>query len=156
MNLCRTPPPVIKICEWGPWASDWDLLSGTYSLFWNWLFGKILWRDHAKPLCKGKGNCKASVSQFWLTLNAYLNWFKSVKRSNNAPGTFRQSFRRHCSQSCAYSDETTWHPRWWRIPLLLKTPENAIFETLNFKMSLDATALKNLCLGASSKGAYHS
>ncbi|CAH3141018.1 unnamed protein product [Porites lobata] len=29
---------------------------------------------------------------------------------------------------------------------LLKTPENAISETLNFKMSLDATALKNLCL----------
>ena len=23
----------------------------------------------------------------------------------------------YCSQSCAYSDETTWHPRWWRIPL---------------------------------------
>ena len=34
---------------------------------------------------------------------------------------------------------------------LLKTPENAISETLNFKMSLDATALKNLCLGASSE-----
>ena len=40
-----------------------------------------------------------------------------MKGSNDAPGTFRQSFRRHCSQSCAYSDETTWHPRWWRIPL---------------------------------------
>ena len=77
------------------------------SLFWNWLFGKIL--CHAKPL--------SSVSQFWLTLNAFLNWFRPVKRSNNAPGTFRQSFRRHCSQSCAYSDETTWYPRWWRIPL---------------------------------------
>ena len=37
---------------------------------------------------------------------------------------------------------------------LLKTPENAISETLNFKMSLDATALKNLCLGASCKAAY--
>ena len=37
---------------------------------------------------------------------------------------------------------------------LLKTPENAISETLNFKMSLSATALKNLCLGASSKAAY--
>ena len=80
---------------------------GTYSHFWNWLFGKILWRDHAKPL--------SSVSQFWLTLNAFC--FRSVKRSNNALGTFRQSFGRYCSQSCAYSDETTWHPRWWRIPL---------------------------------------
>ena len=29
---------------------------------------------------------------------------------------------------------------------ILKTPGNAIFETLNFKMSLDALALKNLCL----------
>ena len=38
---------------------------------------------------------------------------------------------------------------------LLKTPENAISETLNFKMSLDATALKNLCLGASSKAANY-
>ena len=28
-------------------------------------------------------------------------------------------FRRHCSQSCVYSDETTWRPRW------LKTPEMA-------------------------------
>ena len=39
---------------------------------------------------------------------------------------------------------------------LLKTPENAISETLNFTMSLDARALKNLCLGASSKAAYYS
>ena len=38
---------------------------------------------------------------------------------------------------------------------LLKTPENAISETLNFKMSLSATALKNLCLGASSKAACY-
>ena len=29
---------------------------------------------------------------------------------------------------------------------LLKTPGNAISETLNFKMSLDALAVKNLCL----------
>ena len=47
------------------------------------------------------------------TLSALDLW----KRSNNALGTFRQSFGRYCSQSCAYSDETTWHPRWWRIPL---------------------------------------
>ena len=39
---------------------------------------------------------------------------------------------------------------------LLKTPENAISETLNFTMSLAATFLKNLCLGASSKAAYYS
>ena len=29
---------------------------------------------------------------------------------------------------------------------LLKTPGNAISETLNFKLSLDVSALKNLCL----------
>ena len=29
---------------------------------------------------------------------------------------------------------------------LLKTPGDDIFETLNFRMSLDASALKNLCL----------
>ena len=22
MNLCRTPPPIIKICEWGPWVNN--------------------------------------------------------------------------------------------------------------------------------------
>ena len=38
---------------------------------------------------------------------------------------------------------------------LLNTPENAIAETLNFKVSLEATALKNLCLGASSKAANY-
>ena len=59
----------------------------------------------------------------------------------------------YCSQSCAYFDETTWHPRCWRVPL--EHPENAIAETLNFKMSLEATALKNLCLGASSKAANY-
>ena len=32
---------------------------------------------------------------------------------------------------------------------LLKTPGNTISETLNFKMTLDATALKNLCLWCS-------
>ena len=29
-------------------------------------------------------NCKASVSQFWMTMNAYLNTFRSVKHSNRA------------------------------------------------------------------------
>ena len=33
-------------------------------------------------------------------------------RCLGTPGTFR----RHCSQSCVYSDETTWCPR-WKIPL---------------------------------------
>ena len=54
-----------------------------------------------------------------------------MKRSNNALGTFRQSFRRHCSQSCAYSDETTWHPRWWRIPL--ENPRKCHFRDSKFQ-----------------------
>ena len=33
----------------------------------------------------------STVSQFWLTLNPF-NWFKSVKLSNNAPGTFDSLF----------------------------------------------------------------
>ena len=36
---------------------------------------------------------------------------------------------------------TKQHGIWWKIPL-----GNAISETLNFKISLDASALKNLCL----------
>ena len=39
---------------------------------------------------------------------------------------------------------------------LLKTPGNAISETLNFKTSPDASALKNFTFGASSKAAYYS
>ena len=48
-------------------------------------------------------------------------------------------FRRHCSQSCVYSDETTWRPLWF------KTPEMTLRDS-KFQMSLDASALKNLCL----------
>ena len=33
-------------------------------------------------------------------------------RRRGTPGTFR----RHCFQSCVYSDETTWRPR-WKIPI---------------------------------------
>ena len=54
-----------------------------------------------------------------------------------------ETFQRHYSQSCAYSDEKRGvHGGKY----LLNTPENAISESLNFKMSLDASALKNLCL----------
>ena len=43
-----------------------------------------------------------------------------------------------------YSDETVWCPR---LKYLLETPGNGISETLKtFKMSLDASALRNLCL----------
>ena len=43
-----------------------------------------------------------------------------------------------------YSDETIWRPR---LIYILETPGNGISETLKtFKMSLDASALRNLCL----------
>ena len=29
MNLCQTPTPVVKICEWGPWASNTFFISVT-------------------------------------------------------------------------------------------------------------------------------
>ena len=65
------------------------------------------------------------------------------------PGTFWW----HCSQSCMYSDETTWH---LRSETLVKTPGNAISETLIFKMSLDAWPSRTCAFGASSRSAYYS
>ena len=60
------------------------------------------------------------------------------------PGTFQ----RHCSQSCMYSDETTWRPQWkiqcTAVPL--ETSGKAISKTLNFKLFLGTSALKNLCI----------
>ena len=44
--------------------------------------------------------------------------------------------------------------RSWKY--LLKTPGNAISETLNFKMSLDALALKKLCFWFKFQSAYYS
>ena len=75
-----------------------------------------------------------------------------MKRSNNEPGTFRQSV----STALFPVLRVFWHGIRGGGEYLLQTPENAISETLNFKMLLDATALKNLCLGASSKAAYYS
>ena len=94
---------------------------------------------------------KASVSQFWLT------W--SVKRSKNAPGISLPGIRGRFFDGIVPSLARVLmkqHGIRGGGEYLLKTPENAISETLNFKMSLDATALKNLCLGASSKAAYYS
>ena len=41
-------------------------------------------------------------------------------------GTFQQ----HCSQSCLYSDKTTWRP-WWKIPL--ENPWKHHFRDSNFQ-----------------------
>ena len=74
-----------------------------------------------------------------MTLNAYLNRFRSRSVKRGTPGTFWQ----HCFQSCIYSYK---QHSVCGGKHLLKTTFNAIFETLNFKMSLDASALKNLFL----------
>ena len=85
-----------------------------------------------------------------MTLNTYLNRFRSMwnvwtVQCSGTPGTFR----RHCSQSLMYSDETAWCPQ-WKIP-----PENRWknhFKTQNFTMSLDALTIKNLCLWCEFQG----
>ena len=55
------------------------------------------------------------------------------------PGTFWL----HCSQSCMYSDKTTWCLQ-WETPL--KNPWRRHYQDSDFKMSTDALALKSLCL----------
>ena len=93
---------------------------------------------------------KVSVSQFWLT------WF--VKRSNNAPGRSLPGIPGRFFNGIVPSLArvlTKQHGIRGGGEYLLKTPENAIAETLTFKMSLEATALKNLYLGASSKAANY-
>ena len=72
-------------------------------------------------------------------MNAYLNRFRSVKCSN------REMSWNASDISTAFVILTKQHGlRGGKF--LLKSPGNAISETLNFKMSLDASALKNLCL----------
>ena len=77
-----------------------------------------------------------------MTFNAYLNRFRSVKCSNHAWNAcdilmvlfpvLRVFWRNNIASVVV---NTSWKP-----------PGNAISETLNFKMSLDASALKKLCL----------
>ena len=78
-----------------------------------------------------------------MTLNPYLNRFISVKHLNRAMSwnawdismalfpVLRVFWQNNMASAGKY---------------LFKTPGNAISETLNFKISLDASALKNLCL----------
>ena len=79
----------------------------------------------------------------WMTLSAYLNRFRCVKCLSRAMLWNAWTFRLHCSQFWVYSHKSTWC-LWWKIPL--ENPGNGISEALNFKMSPDASALKNLCL----------
>ena len=79
-----------------------------------------------------------------MTLNVYWTKSRSVKRSNhamlwNAWDTLTASFpvlRVFWRSNMASAMEK----------YLLKTPGNRVSETLNSKMSLDASVLKNLCL----------
>ena len=66
-------------------------------------------------------------------------WNVRTVRCHRTPETFHW----RCFQFCVYSDKTTWLPQW---KISLGNPGNSISETLNFKMSLDASALKNVCL----------
>ena len=71
-------------------------------------------------------------------------------RRHGTPGTFRQ----HCSQSCVYSDETTWCPR-WKIPL--RNPWKHHFQDSNFQNVLRCLSPQKTCAsGVSSKAAYYS
>ena len=80
-----------------------------------------------------------TVSQFWKTLNAYLNRLRSRSRSVERWGHFDSIV-----PSLVYI--LTKQHGVCGGKHYLKTPFNAIFETLNFEMSLDALALKNLFL----------
>ena len=78
-----------------------------------------------------------------MTLNPYLNRFRSVKHSNRAMSWNAWDISMALSPVLHV---------FWRNNMesggkyLLKTPGNAISETLKFKISLDASVLKNLCL----------
>ena len=82
-----------------------------------------------------------------MALNAYLNRFRSVKRCEmfepcnvvECLGHFEGIVP---SLVCILTKQHGVHGGKY----LLKTPGNTISETLNFKMSLDALALKNLYL----------
>ena len=79
-----------------------------------------------------------------MTLNAYSNRFRPVKLSNCVMSYgMARTFWRHCSQSWVYSDKTTWCLQ-WETPL--KNPWTRHYWDSGFKMSADASALKNLCL----------
>ena len=124
----------------------------------QWQRQCLMYKPHRKPWPKSKTSdiSKQSPSPLHRTFLLGRARFTAlplsalVKRSNNALGTWTvlfpvlRVFWRNNMASAVL--ESTY---------LLKTPENAISETLNFKMSLNATTLKNLCLGASSLAAYY-
>ena len=54
-----------------------------------------------------------------------------------------ETFQWHCSQSCVYSNKTTWLLQW---KISFENPWKFHFWDSKCQMSLDASALKNLCL----------
>ena len=86
---------------------------------------------------------KASVFQFWMTLNTYSNRVRPVKRLNRAVLEHQEHFDSIVpSLACIL----TKHHGICSGKHLLKSPGNIICKSLIFKMSLDASALKSLCL----------
>ena len=75
-----------------------------------------------------------------MTLNACLNGFRSVKHLN---GAFSWNVWDILTALFPVLHVFSWCPRW---KYLLKTPGNGISKTLSLKMSLDASALRSLCL----------
>ena len=74
-------------------------------------------------------DCKAYVSQFWMTLNTYLNRFRSVKHSNHAMLWNAQKHFNSIvpSLACILAKQHIFRCGKY----LLKTPGNAIPETLS-------------------------
>ena len=95
-------------------SKDFSSISDSFSIF----------KDFSRPV-------RTMVSQFWMTLNAYCNRFRSLKRSNRAirlghfdgivPSLACILTKQHGVRGGKY---------------LFKTFGNAISETLLFKMSL--------------------
>ena len=82
--------------------------------------------------------CKASVFQFWMTLNAYCTGLDLWNVYTVWCREMCATFWLHCSQCCEYSDLTTWHPR-WKIPL--ENPCKCHFRDSKFQNTLDAVCL---------------
>ena len=103
----------------------WDLLSGTYSLFWNWLFGKILCHAKLFPSFDWHWTHIETGLDLWNVQTILLGHFDSLF-DGIVPSLARILTKQHGirgGRGCR--------------GYLLKTPENAISETLNFKMSLE-------------------
>ena len=117
-------------------ASSWPKPPATFFS----LYYKFCWQKKA-PSNKIVTHPRPSFEWHWTIIysNRFILWNVRTMWCHGMPGTFWWI----CSQSRVYSDETTWCP-WWKIPP--ENPWKCHFQDLIFKMSLDASVLKNLCL----------